>query len=249
MTTALTIQQRQASPIAARRYLRPTVRELSRGSAHRDAREQSPRPLALTPLPTLGPAHERRSASLANDIPALIGAARGGDERAWSRLVARLEHVPRAVARSMRLSSADTQDVVQGTWLALFTHIDRIHDPTALPGWLATTARREALRLLQRPLREDLTDDPDVANRVDALTPETEVLAREQQDVLARAIDSLPDRHRRLMTLLVDESAPDYEEISATLGVPRGSIGPIRARSLARLRRHPELHRLHCARG
>jgi len=59
--------------------------------------------------------------------------------------------------------------------------------------------------------------------------------------VLTRALATLPQRQRELMTLIVSEPSANYEQISATLDMPVGSIGPIRARSLARLRRHAEL--------
>jgi hypothetical protein len=44
--------------------------------------------------------------------------------------------------------------------------------------------------------------------------------------------------------MLASDAAPDYQHISQALAMPIGSIGPIRARSIARLLRHPELHRI-----
>jgi DNA-directed RNA polymerase specialized sigma24 family protein len=38
---------------------------------------------------------------------------------------------------------------MQATWLRLFKRIQRIRDPAAFGGWLATTTRRESMRLLQ----------------------------------------------------------------------------------------------------
>jgi hypothetical protein len=62
--------------------------------------------------------------------------------------------------------------------------------------------------------------------------------------VLTRALATLPDRHGRLMTLLLTQPTLDYQKISDRLAMPVGSIGPIRARSLARLSHHPELRAL-----
>ena len=53
---------------------------------------------------------------------------------------------------------------------------------------------------------------------------------------LERALGELPERHRRLMESLFHEQEPSYDEISRLLGIPKGSIGPIRGRCLARLR-------------
>jgi DNA-directed RNA polymerase specialized sigma24 family protein len=46
----------------------------------------------------------------------------------------------------------------------------------------------------------------------------------------------LPDRHRRLLDLLLVSPPVSYRDISARLGMPVGSIGPTRARVLAHLR-------------
>lgn len=198
-----------------------------------------PTTLRACPAP---PAAVRRPPG--DDMAALLSGARRGDERAWAQLVRALDDLPRSVARSLRLTPADADDVAQSTWLALFEHLDAIRDADALRSWVWTTARRNGLRLLQRPLREELTDDPRLADGVDRDGPDVEVLAAERRAILATAIGELPERHRSLMMLLSDESDLDYREISRALGVPRGSIGPIRGRSLERLRRNRGLRLL-----
>jgi RNA polymerase sigma factor (sigma-70 family) len=175
------------------------------------------------------------------DLAALVEAARDGDEGAWAALVDRLEPLLRHVVRGYRLSRADVEDVLQSTWLRLFEHLHQLRDPGAAGAWLATTARRECLRLLQTPLREVLTDDPELGGECPQDGPESVVLAAERSAILDRALSTLPERHRRLMTLLASESATDYVAIGGELAMPVGSIGPTRARCLARLARHPEL--------
>jgi RNA polymerase sigma factor (sigma-70 family) len=175
------------------------------------------------------------------ELAALVGAARRGESLAWVRLVDRFGRMLHSVARSYRLSPADVDDAVQATWVKLYEHIDRLRDTSAIGGWLATTVRRESLRLLQSHVREHLTDDPGPACDRRQACPETLLLESEQRVVLTRALATLPDRQRELMTLIVAERAESYEQISATLDMPVGSIGPIRARSLERLQRHDEL--------
>lgn len=74
------------------------------------------------------------------------------------------------------------------------------------------------------------------------------LLAAARHVALRRALATLPERHRRLMTVLATDASLDYEQIGASLAMPLGSIGPIRARRLARLQRHPELQAV-CAGG
>lgn len=182
--------------------------------------------------------------SVADDraLVELVSAARAGDARAWERLHARFTPMLRRIAYGYRLSSSDVDDAVQSTWVSLLSHIGRLRDPAAVAGWLATTTRRECLRLLQRPMRERVTDDPGLGDGADRFAdPERDLLAAERRATLARALDTLPARHRRLMILLLSEPAIDHQTVSMTLGMPRGSIGPIRARSIARLQNHSEL--------
>jgi RNA polymerase sigma factor (sigma-70 family) len=195
---------------------------------------------APSPMSAQWPHTPRRGGS-EREVVELVRAARTGDDRAWERLYDRFSPMLRGIARSYRLSPSDVDDVLQNSWLRLFDHIDRIREPTAVAGWLATTTRRECLRLLQLPMRESPTADPDSGSTSESSDPERELLAAEQRVILGRALATLPERHRKLMAMLVAQPDTDYEQLSTALAMPVGSIGPIRGRSLARLRRHPEL--------
>jgi RNA polymerase sigma factor (sigma-70 family) len=188
------------------------------------------------------------SSAASRELTSLVEAARAHDDAAWTELIARFERMLRMIVRSYRLNDADIDDVLQTVWLRLHEHLGRLRDPNAVAGWLATTARRESLRMLQMHTREVLTDDCELLETVCLDGPDAELLATERYDVLQRALDTLPTRQRRLMVLLASAPA-DYREISATLHMPLGSIGPTRARSLTRLGRHRELRALHLAAG
>lgn len=191
--------------------------------------------VALLGRPGTGVRPRRATASEVINVRALCAY----DEVAWTRLIEHVGPMLRGIGRSYRLSPSDVDDVVQTTWLRLHEHIHGIREPSAIVGWLATTARRESLRLLQAQLRESATETlPDGPGGVE---PEIELLAAERRDVVNRALRTLPERHRRLMTMLVSDPTLDYEELSTVLAMPTGSIGSLRARSLARLQRHPEL--------
>lgn len=171
----------------------------------------------------------------------LVLAARAGDSSAWTKLIGRFDTTLRNIAGSCRLAPADIDDVVQATWLALLQDLQRIREPAAVAGWLVTATRREAIRLQRSRVREHLTDEVEVTGDSLLPGPEASAIARERRAVLTRALATLPDRHHRLMRLLLAQPALDYQQISDRLAMPVGSIGPIRARSLARLSRHPEL--------
>jgi RNA polymerase sigma factor (sigma-70 family) len=177
------------------------------------------------------------------ELSCLARDAAGGDELAWAELVRRLDSVLRGVARRYRLASADVDDVVQTTWLRAVDHVGRLNDPGAIAGWLIVTARREAMRTLQRGVREVLTDDTSGIDDPDPASPDTLVIERERRMALHGAVDRLPGRQRVLLTSMLTTPAPTYEQLSTRLEMPVGSIGPTRDRALARLRDDPDLAR------
>jgi RNA polymerase sigma factor (sigma-70 family) len=177
-------------------------------------------------------------------VARLVLDARGGDQAAWEAIVDRFSALVWATVRGYRLSHADAIDASQTTWLRLVEHIDRIREPEHLGGWLTTTARREALRLIRQSARELATDAADLLETPDSETPDERILESERTETIRHAFVSLPVRSRRLLQLLFSEAEPAYTEIAATLGIPVGAIGPTRMRCLQRLRRNPSLSQL-----
>jgi RNA polymerase sigma factor (sigma-70 family) len=175
------------------------------------------------------------------EVERLVIAASAGDTAAWSSLVNRFAARLRAVVRGHRLAAQDAEDVVQTTWLRLLEHIDRVREPFAVGAWLETTARRESLRVLRASQRERPTESERLDFEPVAPVAERRLVASDDRVALARAMTALAPRDRQLLSTLFADPAPSYEEISRTLGIPIGSIGPTRGRILARLRRDPAL--------
>ena len=174
------------------------------------------------------------------DLSVLLKAASEGDQEAWTVITDRFTKLLWAVARSYRLSHDDAGDVVQNTWLRLLENLTTIHHPEALPGWLATTARREALGVLRRQGRNVLarTDDQ-MTDRADPLAAEldTALLEDERDAQLWASLDQISDRCQHLLKALMAVDRPVYAEVSAAFDMPIGSIGPTRMRCLEHLRR------------
>jgi RNA polymerase sigma factor (sigma-70 family) len=172
------------------------------------------------------------------EVAGAVRRAAAGDKDAWDAIVHDFSGLVWSVAGGHRLGPADSAEVVQTTWLRLLEHLDRIREPERLGGWLATTARRESLRMLRLRGRELPTDEESsfVREPAPGPTPEEAVLDRDRDRRLWRAFHRLPERCRRLLHLVV-VVAPPYAEVAEILGIPVGSIGPTRARCLERLRR------------
>ena len=176
------------------------------------------------------------------ELTDLVRRAARGDQPAWRAIVEQYSRLVWSVARGYRLSEAQTADAVQTTWLRLLEHLSEIREPDRLPGWLRTTAQRVCLAMLRDARREAPIESCEETT-VDARWPVAEeagpeecALRRDHQLLVRRAVATLPQRHQALLGLLVSPTPVSYQEISAGLGMPVGSIGPTRARILARLR-------------
>jgi len=86
----------------------------------------------------------------------LVNAAKKGDGKAWSRLVRRFSPLVRSITYQFRLPTGDAEDVAQVVWLRLFENLDRLRTGCAIPGWIRTTTRHEALRVAKARRRVHL---------------------------------------------------------------------------------------------
>jgi len=68
-------------------------------------------------------------------------------------------------------------------------------------------------------------------------SPERRTLTAERAAELRAAVSRLPARCPALVAALLESPPPAYRELAERLALPRGSIGPTRARCLACLRR------------
>jgi RNA polymerase sigma factor (sigma-70 family) len=171
------------------------------------------------------------------DVTDLLARAARGDQPAWTALTRRFAPLLWSRVRQYRLQDADGFDVVQTTWMYLAENLHRIHSPAHLAGWLSTVASRECLRALKRNSRAVLSEDvmDGVADRDTG--PEGRAVASAVETALRTAVAELPPHRRALIAALFADDRKPYAEVARELGVPIGSLGPTRARTLAELRR------------
>jgi RNA polymerase sigma factor (sigma-70 family) len=177
-------------------------------------------------------------------ITALVARAANGQEQAWDALVERYAPLIWSICRRHRLDDADAGDVGQRVWLQLADHLDTARDPAALPGWLATTTRRECARVQHAARGAHAAGPaPDAGTIADqhARLAEELLLAAERHAALREAFARLSRGCQQLITLLIQYPPLPYATISARLNIPVGSIGPNRGRCLDRLRRDPAI--------
>ncbi len=183
------------------------------------------------------------------DVPLarLVDAARAGCPGAWRAVVERFDDGLHAIGRGYGLDAATVDDAVQQTWLSAVTHLAALREPAALSGWLRSILHRECLKAANRAKREIPVVEQHLGEPVSAAhvtlrgappqAPEDQAIRRAQIAALRAAVrERLSAREQQLMTLLSDAQEHSYTDIARALDVPIGSIGPTRARCLAKLR-------------
>jgi len=179
-------------------------------------------------------------------LPELVAAAVDGNGAAWNILVERFSPLVTAVTHRFHLTHGDADDVAQTVWLRLVEHLANLREARALPKWIVTTTRNEALRVLAARRRVESVDPLadcrlDKAESVDVAT---DLLLTERRQAVHAGLAELRGPHRELLLLTFADTPISYREISQRLGIPTGSIGPTRARCLEKLKNTTPLRAL-----
>jgi len=166
--------------------------------------------------------------------------------RAWEDFVDRymglVVHVINHTAqcRSLRLSSADREDLTAEVFLAIIDNnmavLRHFRGQSSLATYLTVIARRVIVRKLVEgrsalPLSEMVhqaaSDDPDAEQRIS------------DQEELQRLLGELRGSEAAVVRMYHLEGK-SYQEISRVVGMPENSVGPMLSRARTKLRRRAD---------
>ncbi|MEW5924146.1 MAG: RNA polymerase sigma factor [Candidatus Zixiibacteriota bacterium] len=157
---------------------------------------------------------------------ALIVAAASGDKNAYGRLV--LKHQKRLFRFIlMMLGKKDmAEDVVQEAFVKGYLALGSFDPEKPFYPWIATIARNLALNMIKKEEREkpaseyeDLIDSvPDATDN-----PLDNIIDRENDRRLARAVEALPPQYRTVFVMRMIEKK-SYEEIGRELKISPGTV-------------------------
>lgn len=167
--------------------------------------------------------------------------------KAWEDFVDRfmglVVHVVSHTARSksVRLTAADRDDLCSEVFLVIlknnFAVLRNFHGNSSLATYLTVVARRIVVReLLAKMTAAQLVegDSPRVEEAADSQMPVEERLGN-QEDV-QRLLGGLQGAEAQVVRMYHLEGK-SYHEISAAIGMPENSIGPILTRARGKMRR------------
>ena len=184
------------------------------------------------------------------DETALIQDARRGDLDAFNRLVLAYQDMAFSLAARM-LSDPDlAEDVTQTAFLSAFRNFNTFRGGS-FKAWvmrMVTNACYDQLRQRQRrpttPLEPVDEEDDEIESPAwmadGAASPETQLEQAELERAITRCLGGL-DVEFRAVVVMIDLQGMDYQEVSASINIPLGTVKSRLAR--ARLKLRDCLHR------
>ncbi|MGA7291288.1 MAG: sigma-70 family RNA polymerase sigma factor [Terriglobales bacterium] len=174
----------------------------------------------------------------------LIARCLKGDQEAWSALIDKYKNLIYSIPIKLGMYQ-DAADIFQSVCVDLLSELPRLREHRALPKWLMQTCYHKCLAA-QRFSARLVKLDPESTDRASSQPasgfeelPEHMLVQLEQEQILRDAITDLPEKCERMVRLLFFEIPPrPYENIAAELGMATGSIGAIRGRCLAYLKKY-----------
>ena len=175
----------------------------------------------------------------------LIVACLDGDSTAWETLITRYQRLIYSIPMKARLSPDDAADIFQSVCLKLYEKLSTLRDHERVSSWLITTTTREVWRVAARNRRDATTasgdeEGTDVINQIPSTGPlaDEQRQALEQQQIVRQSVEALPERCRKLVTMLFYEKDElSYADIARRMNMPVPSVGPTRARCLEKLKK------------
>ena len=137
-------------------------------------------------------------------------------------------------ALRMTRSVADTEDLLQETYLKAYRYYDGFEEGTNLKAWLFRIMKNNFINKYRKrkaepqhveldELRDSGDDAPFAEFHLGDAGPELRAIAEEMDVDVARAINSLPHDYKMAL-LLVDIQGHSYQDVADTLAVPVGTV-------------------------
>ncbi len=177
-----------------------------------------------------------------DDLP-LLDRVLEGDTRAFDQLVERHESRVYRVAMAITGNHQDAEEAMQDAFLKAHRHLREFQRASKFSTWLTRIAVNEALQICRRRRTTESLDDPTwtdegtMPKQVRDWHDDPEKIYSKQQiqDIVARAIQSLPPLFRKALVLRDIESLSAEEAADALgIGVPALKSRLLRARLMMR---------------
>jgi RNA polymerase sigma factor (sigma-70 family) len=157
----------------------------------------------------------------------LVQQVRNGKRQAYTELMRRYQHRVYWVARRIVGNHADADDVAQETFVKAYLALGDFRGDSSLFTWLYRIATNLSLNVVRKQqVMNYLRESPLIASVLPAKdNPHTDLVAKELESKLQRAIATLPEKQKAVFVMRYHEEM-SYEEISEVL---KTSVGGLKA--------------------
>jgi len=153
-----------------------------------------------------------------------VGQALGGDHAAFGQLMHRYAGAVYNLGYRMLGSAEDAEDASQEIFLRAYTRLASFDRQRRFSTWLLSIGSNYCIDRLRRRRFSWMTlDDAAFALPSKERSPERIALDHEQQAIVQRALQQMPE-HYRMVTVLRYWSDLSYEEIASVTGLPESTI-------------------------
>lgn len=163
----------------------------------------------------------------------LVEQARGGDPKAFRKLVARHQRRAFAISFALVRDEQDAREIVQEAFIRVYRGLDSFHGGSSFFTWLYRIVTNLSIDLVRKPARREAELHDDRAHgdeldipflaRIEGADPADFVRRRELAVRIQAAIDALPPYHRGVIVMREVEGM-SYEEMAEAMGVSKGTI-------------------------
>lgn len=157
-----------------------------------------------------------------------VRAARGGDRRAFAKLVDAYQQRVYAIAYGIVRERDDAWDVAQEAFVKAYQNLSRFEGTSAFYTWLYRITYNVSIdHVRDRARRQSPRDEPEtVHERATGAGPEHPEQVSDRKElaaVLRAAMQQLSEKHRAIIVLREVEGL-SYEEMAEVLGISKGTV-------------------------
>ena len=162
----------------------------------------------------------------------LISDALKGSQGAYDRLMKKYYRMIYNLIFRMIRREEDTEDLTQEAFIKAFNSLDRFDNQFAFSTWLCKIATNNSIDYIRKKRLQTFSIDKEIEGKDDDFKfeipdvnyiPDKEIIARERSKLIHEAIESLPEKYKKVILLRHSEDL-DYEEIAKKLKLPLGTV-------------------------
>jgi RNA polymerase sigma factor (sigma-70 family) len=174
---------------------------------------------------------DRRAASRKEDKELIRNALRG-NQRSYKRLMQKYHDQIAHVIYRITHQREQVEDLTQEVFIKAFASLKSFDSTFAFSTWLYKIATNSSIDYLRKKKLATFSIDKPIAMEESSASyelpdsryePDKHIIQKQRAAILQEAIEKLPDKYRRVITLRHSEER-DYSEIAKMLKLPIGTV-------------------------